>query len=244
MPERSVLHCPGFLTAAASILRHAYGPSDLFGLRCTNVRGRQDCDIELTNRCSKEALVDDPSSGNGPGGPASPTGGPAPTGNPEKSGSVGKNAITDVELFKSVVEQYRFVTTMFWQQAGFFLLIQSGLLAVVAQWLPKGTAQFVPLVVVSIFGLFLAFFWAWVAWLRLGIVEYWRDSMVSLDNHRCSLYAKQYAKQPRRLDKYRLLAKYVLRRPTDVTGLLPYFMVLIWIALLIYIIVWLPTVNC
>ena len=187
--------------------------------------------------------MDGPSSGNGPGGPASPTGGSAPTGSPE-SGSVGKNAITDAELFKSVVEQYRFVTTMFWQQAGFFLLIQSGLLAVVAQWLPKGTAQRSPLVVVSIFGLFLALFWAWVAWLRLGIVEYWRDSMVSLDKHRRRLYANQYAKQPGRLDKYRLLANYGLRRPTSVTGLLPWGMVVIWILLLIYIIGWLPSVKC
>jgi hypothetical protein len=195
------------------------------------------CGIELTNRCSKEVLVDGPSSGNGPGGPAGPTGDPAPSGSLE-SGSVGKNAITDAELFKSAVEQFRFVTTMFWQQAGFFLLIQSGLLAVVAQWLPKGTAQRVPLLVVSIFGLFLALFWAWVAWLRLRIFEYWRHHVVSLDKHPRHLYANQYAKQPGRIDKYGL------RRPTSVTGFLPVCMVAIWIVLLIYIIVWLPTVKC
>jgi hypothetical protein len=70
-------------------------------------------------------------------------------------------------LFRSAVEHFRFVTTMFWQQAGFFLLIQSALLAVVSQTLPKGEAQRVPLLVVSALGLILALFWGWLARKRL-----------------------------------------------------------------------------
>ena len=32
-----------------------------------------------------------------------------------------KQTIQEVEFFKSAVDQFRFVTTMFWQQAAFFL---------------------------------------------------------------------------------------------------------------------------
>jgi hypothetical protein len=133
----------------------------------------------------------------------------------------------DLELFKSVVDQQRFVTKMFWEQATFFLVIQSALLTVVAQSLPKGKdhpAQPWPLLVLSILGLVLALFWAWVAWNRVWIIARWRDKVRYLDMEvdRHHIYE----------DVEALLERHWYRKPTSVTKFLPLFLAVCWLGLL------------
>jgi hypothetical protein len=164
--------------------------------------------------------VDGPISGQGPGG----------SGNPTDS-----DAIADLEYLKSAVEHLRFVTTMFWQQAGFFLVIQTALLAVASQSLPKGSEQPAPLLVLSALGLALALFWGWVAWNRVEIINRWRAHVVRLD---------QLVDPHRLYEGEGLLANYSLRRPTSATMFLPFLLALGWIVLLILSIVWLVTPNC
>jgi hypothetical protein len=151
--------------------------------------------------------------------------------------SVVENSFTaDLELFKSVVDQHQFVTKMFWDQANFFVLFQGALLTVVAQSLPKGKdhpAQPWQLLVLSILGLVLALFWAWVAWHRVWIIAQWRDKVRHLDLEidRHHIYEDVEA----RLDHFSY------RKPTSVTRFLPWVLALGWIGLLILSIVWLAT---
>jgi hypothetical protein len=144
-------------------------------------------------------------------------------------------ATADLELFKSAVDQLRFVTTMFWQQAGFFVLIQSGLLAVLSQSLPKGREQHWTLLVLSALGLILALFWGWVAWNRVEIINQWRCQVRRLDFEvdRHLVYES--------VEK--VLAKHPSRRPTSATKLLPLLLALGWIPLLIASIIWSITPN-
>jgi hypothetical protein len=139
----------------------------------------------------------------------------------------------DLELFKSAVEQLRFVTTMFWQQAGFFLLIQSGLATVVSQVLPQDKRDPESLLVLSLLGGLLAVFWAYVARNRYWIIQQWHHQVRHLD---------------RELDRHlvyegveALLEKQWWRMPTWTTTLLPWFPVVGWTVLLITSIHWIRT---
>jgi hypothetical protein len=145
--------------------------------------------------------------------------------------SVEDYAAADLELFKSAVEQMRFVTTMFWQQASFFVLIQSALLAVVSQSLASRREQPETLLVLSILGLVLALFWGWVAWNRIWIIGLWSDRVRRLDREvdRHQIYDGV----ERELDSHP-----VLRKPTYATGVLPLLLAVGWTLLLIASIGW------
>jgi hypothetical protein len=157
---------------------------------------------------------------------------PSPT-DGHKAGSADNQTIEETELFKSAIDHYRFVTTMFWEQAGFFLLIQTALLAVVSQSLPKGRAELLPLLAISALGVILALFWAWIARKRFGIIDEWRRNVIRLEgsiDRYYLLYKKSLDKEP-------------LRGPTAVTRFLPYVLAAGWILLFI-ISFRLPTVRC
>jgi hypothetical protein len=141
----------------------------------------------------------------------------------------------DLDVFKSAVEQLRFVTTMFWQQASFFVLIHSALATVVSQLLPKDKREPASLLVLSALGLVLALFWGYVARNRYWIIQQWHRQVRHLD---------------RELDRHLvyegvevLLEKYWYRKPTWVTTLLPWLLAVGWAALLITSIVWLTRPN-
>jgi hypothetical protein len=174
------------------------------------VRDANSVTLNSTDRHSKEVSMDGSGSGEEPGG----------------------SAIEDVELFKSAVEQFRFVTAMFWQQAGFFLLIQTALGAAVSQSLPKGRPERGTLLGLSLLGLVLALFWAWVARKRVEIVKEWRREVVSLDQ----LVDRRHI--------YRKLDRDPLHSPTNVTMYLPRGLAVVWIGLMIYSIFCLPTPRC
>jgi hypothetical protein len=147
------------------------------------------------------------------------------------TGLVKDYADADLEFFKSAVEQLRFVTKMFWEQAGFFVVIQTALLAVVSDALPKRTEQPETLLVLSILGLVLALFWGWVAWNRIWIIGLWGRRVRLLDREvdRHLIYDGV----ERELD-----SRPKLRKPTYATGLLPLLLAVGWISLLIASLVW------
>ena len=143
-----------------------------------------------------------------------------------ESWSVKNYATADLELFKSAVEQLRFVTTMFWQQAGFFFLIQGALLTVVSRLLPIEKGDLESLRALSVLGLLIALFWGWVAWNRVWIIEQWRDQVRKLDKEvdRHLVYDRVES----------LLDEHPLRRPASATKFLPWLLALGWIVLLIW----------
>jgi hypothetical protein len=171
-----------------------------------------------------------PSSDEGSGGSGNPTQGRAQTDGCE-AGPAGNHAIADHELFRSAVEQLRFVTTMFWQQAGFFLLIQGWLITVVSQSVLKGEVKPLPLLGLSLLGLLLAAFWGLVARNRARIIEYWRGRVVCLDQRPDPYHL--YEDFEEYLDKYRI------RRPTSLTKSLPIALVVGWFLVLIASVIWL-----
>jgi hypothetical protein len=142
------------------------------------------------------------------------------------SWSVKNYATADLELFKSAVEQLRFVTTMFWQQAGFFVLIHGALLTVVSRLPPREEQDPASLPALSLLGVLLALFWGWVAWNRVWIIEQWRDQVRNLDKEvdRHLVYDRVEA----------LLDEHPLRRPAYATKFLPWLLALGWIGLLIW----------
>jgi hypothetical protein len=159
--------------------------------------------------------------GEGSGGSGDPTKAPTPTDRP-KDEPAGKQNITEAELLKSAIEQFRFVTTMFWQQAGFFLLIQGWLATVLFQSFVKGEETPGPSLILSVLGLGLATFWTWVAWKRFEIIEYWRRKVVHLDGSVDPHYLL-YAQLDEEPD----------RRPTAVARFLPPTLAALWSILLI-----------
>jgi hypothetical protein len=167
--------------------------------------------------------MDCPSSGEASGGSGNPPQGRAPAGGGD-AGPAGNDAISDRDMFRSAVEQLRFVTTMFWQQAGFFLVIQSGLIIVVFQSCMKGELKLLPVLVISGLGLLLALFWGLVAFMRVRIIKYWRDCVIGLDKRPCQFYKNQPW----------------LGRPTSVTMVFPFLLALAWVVLFI-IGLWFPT---
>jgi hypothetical protein len=153
---------------------------------------------------------------------------PCEVAEPRRSLSVDDYSSVDVELFQSVVGQLRFVTSMFWQQANFFILIQGGLLTVVAsQFIPKVKTQpLLPLLLLSALGLLLAGFWGFIAWNRVWIIKKWNYQVKHLD---------------REIDRH-LVYQNVLqeledkghRRPTHLARFIPWLLAAGWIALLIW----------
>jgi hypothetical protein len=144
-------------------------------------------------------------------------------------------AAADLEVFKSAVDQLRFVTTMFWQQASFFVLIQSALLTVMSRLLPKENRDPESLLILSVLGLALAVFWGYVAYNRYWIIQQWHRQVRHLD---------------RELDRHLvyesvevLLEKQWWRKPAWVTTLLPWLLIVGWTVLLITSIGWLPRPN-
>lgn len=139
-------------------------------------------------------------------------------------------ASADLEFFNSAVEQLRFVTGMFWQQASFFVVIQSALLAVVSQSLPRGREQPESLLILSALGLVLALFWGWVAWNRVWIIRLWHSQVRRLDWKVDRHLVYEGVEE--------LLEKYWYRKPTEATKFLPLLLALGWIGLLITSIIW------
>jgi hypothetical protein len=70
---------------------------------------------------------------------------------------------------------------MFWEQAGFFVVIQGAVFAVAAKSLPSGKQQWASLLVLSLLGLILALFWGWVACNRYWIIKLWNRQVRHLD---------------------------------------------------------------
>jgi hypothetical protein len=138
-------------------------------------------------------------------------------------------ATADLELFKSAVDQLRFVTGMFWGQANFFVVIQGALLAVVAKSVPiKDSQQWAPMLVLSTMGLILAGFWAWVAWHRNWIIKQWHCQVRRLDLKvdRHLVYESYEA----------LLDKKWWRKPTSATRFLPWLVAGGWMLMLVFIV--------
>jgi len=137
--------------------------------------------------------------------------------------SVEDYSSADLELLKSVVEQLRFVTTMFWQQANFFTAIQSALLGVAAsQFFYKGISKLWPLVYLSAVGLVLALVWFFVAWRRVQIIDKWTCQVRHIDQE---------------VDRHRLYKRALentwYKKPTHITmRFLPWLLVLAWGVLL------------
>jgi len=139
-------------------------------------------------------------------------------------GSVEDYSSAKLELWKSAMGQYQFVTTTFWQQANFFIAIQAALLGVVAsQYIPKGKEELWPLLSVSVLGLLLAGFWAVIAWNRVRIIDEWDRQVRNLDQH--LVYVNVQAK---------LKANKFFRRPTHMTRLVPLALIVVWIGLILW----------
>ena len=137
--------------------------------------------------------------------------------------SVEDYSSADLVLLKSAVDQLRFVTTMFWQQANFFTVIQGALLSVVAsQFLYRGSHKLPPLIFLSAVGLGLAVFWACVARKRVRIIDKWTDQVRHIDQEVDRHLAYERAHERRWYQK-----------PTHITQVLPCLLALAWIALLI-----------
>jgi hypothetical protein len=138
-------------------------------------------------------------------------------------------AIADLEIFKSAVDQLRFVTKMFWEQANFFVVIQGALLTVVAKSLPiQDSKQRAPMLFLSALGLALAAFWGLVAWQRNWIIKQWHSQVRRLDwkVDRHLVYEGVEA----------LLDKKRRRKPTSTTAfVLPWLLAAAWIWLGIFI---------
>jgi hypothetical protein len=142
--------------------------------------------------------------------------------------SVEDYSSADLELLKPVVDQHRFVTSMFWQQANFFVVIQGALLSVLAsQVLNKGPKQLTPLLLLSALGLVLAVFWGLVAWNRVWIIEKWIGQVRHLDREVDRHLV--YESVEKALEEKRWY-----RKPTHMTRFLPWLLALGWIALLIW----------
>jgi hypothetical protein len=139
-------------------------------------------------------------------------------------GSVEDYSSTRLELWQSAMGQYQFVTGMFWQQANFFIVIQAGLLGVVAsQFLLKGKEELGPLLFVSVLGLCLAVFWAVIAWNRVRIIDEWDRKVRNLDRHR--VYVSVQVK---------LKAKKFFWSPTQMTRLFPLALIAVWFGLIMW----------
>jgi hypothetical protein len=139
-------------------------------------------------------------------------------------GSVEDYSSARLELWKSAMGQYQFVTAMFWQQANFFIAIHAALLTVVAsQFLLKGKEKLWPLLFVSLLGLGLALFWAVIACNRVRIIEEWDRQVQILDLHR--VYVSVQAK----------LKEMKVRKPTQMTQrLVPLALIAVWIVLIFW----------
>jgi len=137
-------------------------------------------------------------------------------------GSVEDYSSAKLELWKSALGQYQFVTTMFWQQANFFMAIQAALLSVVAsQFLLKGKEKLGPLLLVSILGLLFAVFWAIIARNRVRIIEEWDRQVRNLDRHRVYVRVQEELKS--------------LWKPTRMTRFVPWFLIIVvWPGLMIW----------
>ncbi len=142
----------------------------------------------------------------------------------------------DLELLKSVVDQHRFVTNMFWQQANFFTVIQSALLSVVAAlFIKKGADHPMTFLLLSILGMGLAVFWGLIALNRVRIIDEWNKRVEHLDEevdrHRVYKSVKRAIEGDEK-KWYKPPIWYI--PPTHMTRFLPWLLALAWIVPLIW----------
>lgn len=131
----------------------------------------------------------------------------------------------DLEVYGVVAAHFAHDLRIFWEQTSAFVAIDAALITVFVLATPQMQGIGAG-VLLAMFGLVITAFWAWTAWVRVKLIDRWRENLkrVDMEVDRFKFFVQ--------LESW-LQEKPLLRSPTYTTKFLPWLIALIWVVLLV-----------